>query len=315
MGPVLPTAARGWGFREAHEGAGAPLIRLRHLFLAVLFLVRPAPAAEAEPAVLKVLDGVRARFRAADAVQVEAVAGMKGGVRRFLRTTWARPGLLREECWDGETPRGEPQSVRISDGKISWHYFAAQKHYYEREVPPGAADREPFLLGFTPDGILAWTLIEPGREAELSFGGGCLAMPVKGGGVLALGPESEVDGKPCHVLTYTTGATVQTYAIAKADFTPLRYSLDSSSEHRGKTFNIHAVSELKRLDTAPGADPARFRFTPPEGAVKAVMQGEDRLLPVGAEAPGFTMVDRDGREVSLADFAGKVVLLNFWFYG
>lgn len=34
---------------------------------------------------------------------------------------------------------------------------------------------------------------------------------------------------------------------------------------------------------------------------------------IGKPAPPFTLKDRGGRPVSLADFRGKVVLLNFWF--
>ena len=33
---------------------------------------------------------------------------------------------------------------------------------------------------------------------------------------------------------------------------------------------------------------------------------------IGDEAPDFTLTDVEGREVSLSDFRGKVVLLDFW---
>jgi len=33
---------------------------------------------------------------------------------------------------------------------------------------------------------------------------------------------------------------------------------------------------------------------------------------VSGAAPGFTLVDVNGRQVSLADFTGKVVILDFW---
>jgi cytochrome oxidase Cu insertion factor (SCO1/SenC/PrrC family) len=35
-------------------------------------------------------------------------------------------------------------------------------------------------------------------------------------------------------------------------------------------------------------------------------------LEVGTEAPEFTLPDVDGEQVSLSDFDGQVVLLNFW---
>ena len=36
------------------------------------------------------------------------------------------------------------------------------------------------------------------------------------------------------------------------------------------------------------------------------------MLKVGAKAPGFTLDDQDGTQISLSDFQGQKVLL--WFY-
>ena len=36
------------------------------------------------------------------------------------------------------------------------------------------------------------------------------------------------------------------------------------------------------------------------------------MLEVGTKAPGFTLLDKDGNEVSLADFAGRKVVLYFY---
>ena len=36
------------------------------------------------------------------------------------------------------------------------------------------------------------------------------------------------------------------------------------------------------------------------------------MLEVGSKAPGFTLPDQDGNEVSLSDFSGKKVVL--WFF-
>ena len=38
----------------------------------------------------------------------------------------------------------------------------------------------------------------------------------------------------------------------------------------------------------------------------------NKLLEAGAKAPGFTLPDREGNSVSLADFAGKKVVLYFY---
>jgi len=41
-------------------------------------------------------------------------------------------------------------------------------------------------------------------------------------------------------------------------------------------------------------------------------QGKDGLLQAGATAPDFVSVDIDGKQVRLADYRGKVVVLDFW---
>ena len=43
-----------------------------------------------------------------------------------------------------------------------------------------------------------------------------------------------------------------------------------------------------------------------------LQRGELKQIKLGAPAPDFRLVSIDGREVSLSDFKGKVVLLNFW---
>ena len=40
--------------------------------------------------------------------------------------------------------------------------------------------------------------------------------------------------------------------------------------------------------------------------------GTQPLVRQGSTAPEFTLTDLDGRRVSLSDFHGSVVLLNFW---
>ena len=38
-------------------------------------------------------------------------------------------------------------------------------------------------------------------------------------------------------------------------------------------------------------------------------------LKVGDTAPDFTLLDADGNSVSLYDFYGKIIWLNFWQFG
>ena len=43
-----------------------------------------------------------------------------------------------------------------------------------------------------------------------------------------------------------------------------------------------------------------------------LVKGNKMEVEVGKEAPDFTLLNLDGQEVSLSDYRGKIVLINFW---
>jgi len=67
---------------------------------------------------------------------------------------------------------------------------------------------------------------------------------------------------------------------------------------------IHLGKADLPAEVAPASAFAKAPPRPVEGAVE--------LVTVGAVAKDFPMVDADGKPVRLADFAGKVVVLDFW---
>jgi peroxiredoxin len=48
------------------------------------------------------------------------------------------------------------------------------------------------------------------------------------------------------------------------------------------------------------------------GAPEMLDLGAAEALEVGARAPGFTLPDLDGNEISLANLRGQAVIINFW---
>lgn len=46
--------------------------------------------------------------------------------------------------------------------------------------------------------------------------------------------------------------------------------------------------------------------------LRRILRGSPKMLSVGSQAPDFRVMDHTGNERSLADFAGKRVVL--WFY-
>lgn len=63
---------------------------------------------------------------------------------------------------------------------------------------------------------------------------------------------------------------------------------------------------------APVASPLRVA-APPGGGQRGEFRARFFERYIGKPAPSFTLKDRGGRPVRLADFRGRVVLLNFWF--
>jgi len=113
------------------------------------------------------------------------------------------------------------------------------------------------------------------------------------------------------------------YLIKKLSFT---LDMDTISENvpanllppvtPGKT--IITVTHGK-IELNPVVDTAKFAFKTPEGATEFRMfysrapstKPREKKMD-GIPAPDFTLPDVDGNEVSLSDFKGKVVVLNFW---
>jgi thiol-disulfide isomerase/thioredoxin len=57
----------------------------------------------------------------------------------------------------------------------------------------------------------------------------------------------------------------------------------------------------------------RFSYQPPEGVrLESTTTRVPNLLPEGTLAPNFTATDKEGKTVTLSDFRGKVVILDFW---
>ncbi len=93
----------------------------------------------------------------------------------------------------------------------------------------------------------------------------------------------------------------------------------------GEYLRGHAKEYLKALSisremNAGDLDTALVLFTefrdmrPAEEVLRPLDSAYERIraLWAGNPAPGFTMTDMDGHEVSLADFHGKVVYMKFW---
>jgi thiol-disulfide isomerase/thioredoxin len=113
---------------------------------------------------------------------------------------------------------------------------------------------------------------------------------------------------PGEALSAAPGTAARLYAQATADFGPTMardlamFQLLSFGAMQGDPLPVLAAYPTFRAET---------RDSTLARAMHELVRSQAVLLP-GQPAPGFTLHDERGKTVSLADFKGKVVYLDFW---
>ena len=157
---------------------------------------------------------------------------------------------------------------------------------------------------------------------------------------LAIVGEETVDGTPCDVLKAVRTVKlegmeddegkpmsgkemriVETVAFARADGLPRRVASVTEIPGEEAMAGMDTVTTFTAVKVDPAFDAASFSTKAPDGYAKqdgpkaddAGAPPEPELkVKAGDAAPAFTLKDLDGKDVSLASLAGKVVLLDFW---
>ncbi len=145
-------------------------------------------------------------------------------------------------------------------------------------------------------------------------------------------PETKKDPKD----EASTTTYVKRVFIARDDNLPRRIER-LNVDKDGKTITGRTL-EVRSLKINDDAELAAFTLDVPDGyrvkaakLTRSAAKGEDKaddaalagpkgvtwthdkkLLKIGADAPDFTLKDPEGKAVSLKDFKGKVVVLDFW---
>jgi thiol-disulfide isomerase/thioredoxin len=86
----------------------------------------------------------------------------------------------------------------------------------------------------------------------------------------------------------------------------------SSSKDEGRPEVVVESAVGVTGDTAPPQVDRVAQTSGAGGAVETLATPIPTAKPKGTEAPDFTLYDLDGQPVTLSDFRGKVVLLDFW---
>lgn len=220
------------------------------------------------------------------------ITGRQGTTVQRAAVTLRRPNLARVE----REMKGVDMGLVVFDGETGWLSIPSAKQYLKMPVGPG-----PALFGMA------------GPLPLLFYGGDVGA---------ALGNEAELA-----VERRTREGTEFDVVIAKvaspeAEFrfwldagrALRRYEVRHTGKGTGTAFDLDIAYGAVERDPEIADD--TFTFTPPEGATEVRPGGfdESALVEAGRPAPAFEAADLEGRPVKLADFRGKTVVLNFWFY-
>jgi len=152
------------------------------------------------------------------------------------------------------------------------------------------------------------------------------AFRLKDGQRAEAADEATVAGIPCRVIEVwdadnQTPRPDRRLFIGAEDWFPRRVEiLSEAGEAEGAS--VFEVSGVRRnvevsprlFEASPGGDAHAAKPEPQAGraAAPAPRGAAKGLLAVGAEAPGWTLPSADGDARRLADYRGKVVVLDFW---
>lgn len=202
-------------------------------------------------------------------------------------------------------------AVVVSDGKTKWQYGYRRNDYKTSPVDRSGkvlnlVDVRPMIDFF--DLSKSWwaevqTLRKEGRLKELSIAG-----------------KESWEGAEYQVVQLVfTPDTFYTEAQLKA--VPGGVVLKTQRFYVGADYLVHRVTEqgnvglsfdyqLHGVKIDPDLKPSDFAYAPPATAKPATPPPP--LLSPGTLAPDFVAIAPDGSTVKLADYRGKIVVLDFW---
>ncbi len=194
----------------------------------------------------------------------------------------------------------------FADGKTLTAFDAHANSYITQPAPDGGSASLTFALSQS-------RAISTQFFAAPENLNGLMSQP---GVRIALGPKTTVGDIGTDTVVATLGGARGgvriTFAFGADDHLLRRLSFTPTGPHGGTTHTETVTS----LTANPMLTAADFAFTPPAGAKKTVQAAEPppydpRLVP-GARPFALAAKDLKGRPLSLTQYRGRVVLMDFW---
>jgi peroxiredoxin/outer membrane lipoprotein-sorting protein len=202
-----------------------------------------------------------------------------------------------------------PDVVVISNGKTTWQYAPGKNQYTLREGPTlneehGA--QEP-ASGYEDLFQQMYDLLV-GRFVKL--------RQFENNATLEGEDEIKFEGNqvPCYRVAIKLKDLTDQLWISRSSFHVLQEKLTRAPASSGSRTLVNDNILVSEIRTHAAHSPDFFTFTPPANAWRVValeLPGEGGGVE-GTSAGDFTLSDVEGNKVSLSEFRGKTVLLNFW---
>ena len=226
--------------------------------------------------------------------------------------TAQKPDRIRYDWWmvnalpnpaHFERPAAPPTGTVACDGKVQYEQVG-KRYRINRDTDEATRDQltEQWRGIFSKSNSVVGAILK--HDASESFD------------VSYVGTD-EVDGVPCEIAQVRETVkgqahaeqSVGTYYLGRDDHLTRRVVWQEFVD--GKLAST-SDAVIHNIELSPKVDPSIYKYTPPAGVKLQESPEPVKFLAQGTLAPAFTAVDALKHRVSLSDFRGKVVLIDFW---
>ncbi len=244
---------------------------------------------------------------------------------------------LRSVTYEAEEETRSGNSHRIVTGQVriaAFDFSSPRRHKVAVEGGVVRSDRsEPEAFHVVYDGesvrrlipeadVVLVAYLGQGGEAVLEGTGASLVVrdllaaepfaAERGASLITYAGREDVNGEPCDVVAAEFGdpPTTTVWYFGVDDLLPRKRERRYTSALGNE---VTAVLTLRSLETDITVENSAFALELPAGYTeRTVARKRIKAVNTGELAPSWTLKDGDGREHSLSDYRGKLVILDFW---